>query len=507
MEALGEIIVLPFFGQGHLNPCMELCKQFAKLNYKAILIIPSTLSSSVPTTHNPLVEVVELPNPSPPQETAIVTVAGLKNENGAGLYPSRDSFSTPLGRAIDNFLSERYRSSGQIPLICAVVDAMMRWSADIFAKLNVPIASFFTSGACHYAIEYARWKADVDSIQPGEVRFLPGLPDNMAVNYADFIRNRRIIGGREATKTDQHEPASTPGESRHGPPGASRRLPWWEEERSTVLLFNTCDDLEEVIIKCIADQTGKPVYGVGPLLPEQYWKSTGSVVHDHEVRSNKATSVTEDEVMRWLSSKPEQSVIYISFGSEVSPMSEELGELANALEESNQAFIWVIPPGSGTPGPPRSIKTLMGREDEGGFYPYGMDEKIGNRGLLIKGWAPQLLILSHPSVGGFLSHCGWNSTVEAVGRGVPILAWPIGGDQFNNAKLIVNHLGVGHTLYTSDDSFEPMKKEQIMKGIEMMMADQEVHKKGKELAAKFQGGYPSMASLKAIIHRVSDSSS
>ncbi|KAG9131601.1 hypothetical protein Leryth_015139 [Lithospermum erythrorhizon] len=385
---------------------------------------------------------------------------------------------------------------------------MMRWSVDSFAKLNIPIATFFTSGACHSAIEYAKWKANADSIKPGEVRFLNGLPDNMALSYADFNRNRHRIGRGEATKTGQHEPVSTPDESKHGPPGGGKRTPWWEEvERSTVLLFNTCDDLEELIIKYISDQIGKPVYGVGPLLPEQYWKSAGSLVHDHEVRSNKTTSVTEDEVMKWLNSKPEQSVIYISFGSEVSPSSEDLTELANALEESNQAFIWVIPPGSGTPGPPRSIKTLLGREDEGGFYPYGLDEKIGNRGLLIKGWAPQLLILSHPSVGGFLSHCGWNSTVEAIGRGVPILAWPIGGDQFNNAKLIVNHLGVGHTLYTSNDPLEQMKKERIMKGIEMMMDDQEVHKKGKELAGKFQGGYPSVASLKAIIRRVSYSSS
>ncbi|GAA0138931.1 glycosyltransferase [Lithospermum erythrorhizon] len=483
MESLGEIIVLPFFGQGHLNPCLELCKQFGALNLRAILIIPSTLTSSVSNDH-PLVEVVELPNSSPPPETADVTDSESKPGNGAGSNPPLNRLSDPMAQGIDHFLTERY-GSGQVRPICAVVDVMMRWSVDIFAKLNIPIASFFTSGACHSAIEYAKWKVDADSIKPGEVRFLPGLPDNMALSYADVNIYQRKKGGNEA---DANEP------------GAGRRTPWWENvEGSTVLLFNTCDDLEGVIIKYIADQTGKPVYGVGPLLPEQYWKSAGSLVHDHEVRSNEATGIEEDDVMKWLNSKPEQSVIYISFGTEVTPTCQELAEVASALEESNQAFIWVIPPGSGISGPPKSIKTMMGKEDEGGFEPYGLEEKVGNRGLIIKGWAPQLLILSHPSVGGFLSHCGWNSTVEAVGRGVPILAWPIGGDQFNNAKLIVNHLGVGHTL---DDPSETMNKEWIIKGIEMMMGDQQLHNNSKELAHKFQAGYPS---LKAFIRLLTKS--
>ncbi|KAG9131569.1 hypothetical protein Leryth_015117 [Lithospermum erythrorhizon] len=195
----------------------------------AILIIPSTLSSSIPTNNNPLVEVVELQNSSPPPENAEVTESGL--------FPSRDSFSIPLAQGIDNLLSKRYKSSGQVPPICAVAQCHDALGVDSFTKLNIH-CYIFTSGACHSAIEYAKWKANADSIKPGE---------------------------------------------QHGPPGGGKRTPWWEEvERSTVLLFNTCDDLEELIIKYISDQIGKPVYGVGPLLPEQYWKSAGSLVHDHE---------------------------------------------------------------------------------------------------------------------------------------------------------------------------------------------------------------------------------
>ncbi|GAA0153168.1 transferase [Lithospermum erythrorhizon] len=491
MESSVEIIVLPFFGQGHLNPCLELCKQIVCQNMKAIFIIPSTLSSSIPSYTHPFLEVVQLSNPPKPADRPGPGSDPL-NESG----PRR---AHPLAKGVEEFLTERFTGSGRVRPVCAIVDVMMQWSREIFVKLGIPIASFFTSGACNSAMEYAKWKADADSINPGETRVLPGLPENMSFSFADVKRNHRRIGGREAGKPGPDEPGGSPGERRHGP----KKTPWWEDvEESMALLFNTCDDLEGVFIQYIGDQIGKPVKGVGPMLPEQYWNSAGSVVRDHEVRSNRKADATEDEVMEWLNSKPKQSVIYISFGSEVSPTSEEFAELADALEEANRAFIWVVPPGSGTSGPPRGMLSLMGRKEtqDEGYFPHCLDEKVGNRGMIIKGWAPQLLILSHPSLGAFLSHCGWNSTVEAIGRGVPILAWPIRGDQFHNAKLLVNHLKVGKTLLTSDDPLEMMKKEHILKGIEIVMDDQEIHKRAKQLANKF---HPSAASLKEFINLLS----
>lgn len=542
MEAREEILVVPFFGQGHLFPCMELCKHFSSYNYKAILIIPSHLSSSVPSSFRglPLIEVVEIanspssspPHPPPPPASEMTPpppallpemLDGSKPGPGFGPGPGPlRHHHQQMGSGLEAYLSQKCEDSGQTRPTCAVLDLMMSWSNEFFAKFGIPTVSFFTSGACSAAMDYAGWKAQVDDMKPGEIRKFDGLPENMELSYMDLKRRERhrphrrggdvggpAMGGPNGPpgwmkfgRPDRGN--GPPGGMKFGPPTAGSRPRWLDEvEGSTALLFNTCNDLEHPFIKYIANQIDKPVYGVGPLLPGKYWKSTGSILRDGEVRSNRKSNYTEDQVVQWLDSKPQQSVIYVSFGSEVGPSLEEYTELANALGELNRPFIWVIQPNSGRSGPPPG---LMGEEsgsqaEEEGFYPYGLEEKVGDRGLVIKGWAPQLLILSHPALGGFLSHCGWNSTVESIGRGVPILAWPIRGDQFHSAKLVVNHLKVGHMLLTGDDPKELANKDGIIRGINILLDDKEVHKHAVAVRSKFKDGFPasSMAALKSFV--------
>ncbi|KAL3500074.1 hypothetical protein ACH5RR_039167 [Cinchona calisaya] len=534
MEAIGEILVLPFFGQGHLFPCMELCKHLSPYNYKAIFIIPSHLSSSVPPSFRnlPLVEVVEIPNspssspprsPSPPEMTtpppALLPemLDGSKPRPGFGHGPG--PFHQKMGSGLEAFLSRKCGDSGQTRPVCAVLDVMMSWSNEFFVKFDIPIVSFFTSGACSAAMGFASWKAQVGDMKPDEIRKFDGLPEEMELSYSDIKRQERHRSYRSGVKEggQNTRPSGVKfgrpdgingphGEMRFGAPGPGNRSRWLDEtESSTAMLFNTCNDLEYRFLKYITDQIDKPVYGVGPLLPEQYWKSI-SILHDGEVRSNRKSNYTEDQLVQWLDSKPHQSVIYVSFGSEVGPTLEEYTELASALGELNRPFIWVIQPGSGRPGPPPG---LIGGESsletkEEGYYPDGLEEKVGDRGLVIKGWAPQLLILSHPALGGFLSHCGWNSTVESIGRGVPILAWPIRGDQFHNAKLVVNHLKVGHTLLTGNDPTQMVKKDSIIRCIDYLLDDKEVHKQAVALRHKFKDGFPasSVAALKSFVEAI-----
>ncbi|KZV16558.1 scopoletin glucosyltransferase-like [Dorcoceras hygrometricum] len=182
---------------------------------------------------------------------------------------------------------------------------------------------------------------------------------------------------------------------------------------------------------------------------------------------------------------------------------EEYGQLADALEESRWAFIWVIQPGSGKRhGPPQPQPQPQPGDEDEGYKPVGLQEKVGKRGMIITGWAPQLVILSHPSTGGFLSHCGWNSSVEAIGRGVPISAWPIRGDQFYSAKLLVDHLKIG-VMVTSGD--ELVKKSEILEAIDRVMDDEETHERAKNLSRIFEAGLPSTstASIKAFLQLLS----
>lgn len=359
---------------------------------------------------------------------------------------------------------------------------MMSWSIDVFKEFKIPTVAFLTNGACSAAMELAVWKAQPLDLKPGEIRFLPGLPDDMAVTYSDL--NQRHHRPPHPHPHPQHGFPPPPlgfGHRKRGPPKDGEQPPWLNEtQEATALLINTCDDLERPFINYIANYVGKPVWGVGPLLPEQYWKSSGSVLHDSDFRSNRLSSVTEKEVNQWLDSKPRGSVLYVSFGTEVGPTLEEYAELAQAMESCEQPFIWVIQSGSGRPGPGKP-------EADEGYFPHGLDERVGNRGLIIRGWAPQLLILSHKSTGGFLSHCGWNSTLEAIGHGIPMLAWPIRGDQHHDAKLVVSHLKVGYMV--SDDLSKDVTKDDIVMGIKRLMGDGEMKKNAEVLSEKFRNGF------------------
>ncbi|KAF3447668.1 hypothetical protein FNV43_RR08371 [Rhamnella rubrinervis] len=406
----GEIFVVTGPGQGHLNPCMELCKHLASRNYQTTLVVPSTASFAIPSSFTQ--------NTS----TRIVHVAGSSGPSMPGPDPFRDK----SGQDLEAHLANRSKDSAR-PL-CAIIDFQMGWTKRVFWKFHIPFIGFFTFGACAAAMEMGAWKVQAGDIKPGEIRSVSGLPEDMALEHLDTKR-------RPEGPPRDHPHASGPDGPKGGggPPKPGDRPPWVPE---------------------IEDQ-------------------------EHTRQSN----YNEDDVIQWLDSKPRGSVLYVAFGSEVGPSKEEYPQLTMALEESTRPFIWVIQPGSGIPG--------------------STESKVGERGLIICGWAPQLLILSHPSTGGFLSHCGWNSTVEAICRGVPLLEWPFRGDQYYNAKWVVKHLKVGHRV--AEDPSEMVRKDDIRGGIEKVMVDVEIKKMAGALRGKLENGFPasSEAALDAFGHFIS----
>lgn len=271
--------------------------------------------------------------------------------------------------------------------------------------------------------------------------------------------------------------------------------PGGETNGAIALLFNTCDDLERPFLEYVAKESNKPVWGVGPLLPDAFWSASESLVRDEKIRPKRdGSGVSEREVLEWLDSKPRGSVIYVSFGSLGAPSEAELAALAAGLEESNRPFVWAFQPqamlhdAEGIP-----VQT------PGGWEPVGLASRVGERGLVIRGWAPQLLILSHRATGGFLTHCGWNSTVEALGCGVPMLTWPVHGDQIHNAKLVTRRLRAGIALKSGS---EPVSKDDVLRGIERLMAGEEgVKERAASAQAIFAEGFPrsSAASLDAFL--------
>ncbi|VVB02377.1 unnamed protein product [Arabis nemorensis] len=184
--------------------------------------------------------------------------------------------------------------------------------------------------------------------------------------------------------------------------------------------------------------------------------------------------------IKWLDSKEEGSVLYVCLGSICDLPLSQLKEIGLGFEESQRPFIWVI----------------RGWEENNELVEWisksGFKERIKERGLLIRGWSPQMLILSHPAVGGFLTHCGWNSTLERITSGVPLLTWLLFGDQFCNEKLVVQVLKAGVSVGVE----EVMKfgeeekigvlvdKEGVKKVVEGLMSDSDDAAKGRRRRAK-----------------------
>ncbi|XAR57872.1 Anthocyanidin 3-O-glucosyltransferase [Bertholletia excelsa] len=193
------------------------------------------------------------------------------------------------------------------------------------------------------------------------------------------------------------------------------------------LLINTWEDLErKSLVALRGDEIIKvPIYPIGPLTKPV--EESGS----------------HGELFKWLDVQPEGSVIFVSFGSGGTISGEQSAELAWGLEMSRQRFIWVARrPIEGS----ADASYFKSTDDPDGalldFMQEGFLTRTRHVGKVVLEWAPQMRILGHPSVGGFLSHCGWNSILESLTNGVPMIAWPLYAEQRMNATLLVEELGV-----------------------------------------------------------------
>lgn len=203
--------------------------------------------------------------------------------------------------------------------------------------------------------------------------------------------------------------------------------------------------------------------------PQKVW-CVGPVSLCNDNKLDKAergekSSIHEDEYMKWLNGQQPSSVVYVSMGSLCNLSTPQLIELGLGLEASKKPFIWAIRKGNLTD------------ELQSWIMEYNFEGKIEGWGLVIRGWAPQVAILSHSAIGSFLTHCGWNSSIEGISAGVPMITWPLFADQVFNAKLIVEVLKVGvnvgeeTALYWGEEKDKEVmvKREEVREAIEMVM--------------------------------------
>ncbi|MED6211120.1 hypothetical protein PIB30_070511 [Stylosanthes scabra] len=232
------------------------------------------------------------------------------------------------------------------------------------------------------------------------------------------------------------------------------------------IIVNTFNHLEPEAIRAL--QQGKElhtpspsVYPVGPIVAQPKQKS--------EV----------DECVAWLNHQPSKSVLYVCFGSGGTLSQEQVNEIAFGLELSGHKFLWVVRVPSEIPN---SGYVIGQTEDPIQYLPPGFVNRTKEQGLVVPSWAPQVEILAHGSTGGFLSHCGWNSTLESIVHGVPMIAWPLFAEQRMNAILLTDELRVA-VRPQGDEEDGIVKRDEIAKVVKRIMDHSE---EGLEMRKRIQ---------------------
>ncbi|CAN6276334.1 unnamed protein product [Urochloa humidicola] len=276
------------------------------------------------------------------------------------------------------------------------------------------------------------------------------------------------------------------------------------------LVVNTFEELERGSAALLAAATGKKVVAVGSVALCRSPSPPG-------LAGDPPESVSEDarRCMAWLDGKEARSVVYVSFGSGGRMPPAQLVQLGMALVSCPSPVLWIVKGADSLPGEVK--EWLRDNTDAGGV--------AGSKCLVVRGWAPQVAILAHPAVGGFMTHCGWGSTLEAVAAGVPMATWPFFAEQFINEQLIVDVLGVGvsvgvtkptENVFTAANAgsgggeavAEVLGMEQVKKALEALMDQgpegEERRKKAQELKVKAKGaleeGGSSYNNLENLIH-------
>lgn len=229
------------------------------------------------------------------------------------------------------------------------------------------------------------------------------------------------------------------------------------------ILVNTWQDLEPTTIKALMEREVLGGIASGHVYP------VGPVVRTVEPKGN---NHARNEVLRWLDDLPAESVVYVSFGSGGALSEAQMVELAWGLELSQQRFVWVVRRPREEDASGSFFEVKEGNEESVDYYlPEGFVGRTERVGRVVQVWAPQAEILGHPAVGGFVTHCGWNSVMESLRNGVGMVAWPLYAEQRMNARMLTEEVGVA--VRVREREGEVVGREEIGKVVRRIMVEEE----------------------------------
>ncbi|THG02330.1 anthocyanidin 3-O-glucosyltransferase 2-like [Camellia sinensis] len=411
MKNKAELVLVPTPAMGHLVSIVELAKHLLDrhehFSITVLLIKPFFFPSynlyveSLAASENRL-RYIHLPPPPPPSEPVV------PKSPEKFFSDFLESHKSQVREAIVNHVLSSSPATARLAGV--VVDFLCTAMIDVANEFAAPTYLFFPSSAAflglmlHLPIRHALIGTEFSASDPNSVTHFPSYANPVPTSVLPaFLFNKH--GGYNCLLNH------------------ARRF-----REAKGIIVNTFEELESYAVKSLlASPESPPVYAVGPLL---------------DLAGNARSGSDRDKILKWLDEQPMSSVVFLCFGSLGCFDPPQLAEIAAALEKSGHRFLWSIrrPPPEGGLAMPADCGG-----DHEGLLPEGFLKRTENRGMVC-GWAPQTAVLCHAAVGGFVSHCGWNSILESLWFGVPIVTWPIYAEQQINAFEMVVDLDLAVEL-------------------------------------------------------------
>ncbi|CAN6180405.1 unnamed protein product [Urochloa humidicola] len=410
---------LPF--QGHLNPTLKLA---ALLHARglAVTVIHTDLNAPDPARHHPELAFVPI-HKTPLPDAAVSSDSDILTK----LLALNAACAAPFRNALASLLLRLRGGHGQDhdDVACAVVDGQCYAAMRAAGELGVPVLALRTDSAAAlrnmlaiprlrdagYCLPIKEEKLDelVPGLEPLRVRDLIRVDGCDADELCGFV-----------TSVDRAVKASVSG-----------------------IVLNTFDTIEASELDKLRRELSLPAFPVGPL---------HMLFRRAPPPPEQGPHAPDGTCLAWLDARPPRSVMYVSLGSLACVGRSVFEEMAWGLAGSGVPFLWVVRPGfvtgSGEEAPPP--------------LPEGFEEEVRERGKIVK-WAPQKEVLAHEAIGAFWTHCGWNSTLESICEGVPMLVQPYFGDQMVNARYVTHEWGVGMELG------EVVERKRVAEAVKKMM--------------------------------------
>lgn len=470
-----HFVLVPFMAPGHMNPMVDLGKLLANRGgiYVTIITTPHNAQRFKSTADRALQTGLPLKFHSLPifpskddglEESCENLDSVVSLEETSKFFKTANLLEEPLKM----YLKQSESLSSGSPPSCIISDFLFAWSSKLAMELDIPRYVFYSMPCFTLAcVETLKGMGGENGADLKKSFIVPGIPHRIELNGEQTSVFIYSLDMEEANST------------------------------ADGFIVNSCMDIETKYEEIYRTKKGKSLWTIGPVA------LCNKDMTDKSNRGLTSSSTSSATILSFLESVDPKSVVYVSFGSLSGTSPGQMREVCLGLMDSGHPFVLAV----------RSKNNSV--EIEAWLEKTGFEERNKNHGLVVRGWVPQVMILTHPSIGGFVTHCGWNSTLEGISAGVPMVTWPRFGDQFLNERLVVDVLKTGVAVGAKErvlfwDEVLSVKREKFAKAIgELMGGGEEAVRRRKraselsEIANRaMDDGGSSANNLNALIQQV-----